>query len=143
VLRRGVKSRPLGATVTRSPRLAARVKACPACHAPREAPLCPRCGALWLAHEAEGPLRRLLGKGPLAQRQCPDCGGALKALDVPGEAHEGDLFWGLESPRPAGSALAEGCPRCGGVFVDEANLQRAGGVLSFRASLTRVARDAS
>jgi Zn-finger nucleic acid-binding protein len=119
------------------------VKTCPGCGAAREAQPCPRCGGLWLAHEAPGPLRRLISKGPLAPMQCADCGAAMKALDVPGEAHEGDLFWGLESPRPAGSALAEGCARCGGIWVDAANLQRAGGAPSFRAALARVSRDAS
>jgi Zn-finger nucleic acid-binding protein len=39
--------------------------------------------------------------------------------------------------------VAEGCARCGGVWVDAANLGRAGGVASFLGNLARVFRDAS
>jgi hypothetical protein len=67
----------------------------------------------------------------------------MKSLDVPGHQHEGDLFWGHESPRPAGTSVAEGCPRCGAIHVDEANLARAGGSAAFEESLARVMLGAS
>jgi len=92
-------------------------------------------GDAWLpASEVErlapgklGALRRLAGKGPLTHDACRDCRGAYKALDVPGVAHEGDLFWGHESPRPVGTSVAHACPRCGGVLVTGDDLARAGG----------------
>ena len=90
-----------------------------------------------------GPLRRLVGKGPLTHLNCADCRFALKSLDVPGPSHEGDLFWGLESARPAGTSVAEGCARCGGVVVAAAELARAGGPVAFRANLAAVMRGAS
>ena len=112
---------------------------------------CRACGGHWLTGEVVdalapgklGPLRRLAGKGPLTHLNCADCRGALKSLDVPGPSHEGDLFWGLESARPAGTSVAEGCPRCGGVFVAEAEMQRAGGPTAFQANLAAVMRGAS
>jgi hypothetical protein len=79
----------------------------------------------------------------LTHLNCADCGFALKSLDVPGHLHEGDLFWGLETARPPGTCVAEGCARCGGVWVDAANLARAGGVAPFLDSLARLFRDAS
>lgn len=123
----------------------ARVKQCPGCRAPFVADAdgrCASCGGLWLP-AALGHARRLAGKGPVAPFQCADCGAGLKALDVPGPIHEGDLFWGLESARPQGTCVAEGCPRCGGVWVDAANLERAGGALAFGANLRALVRDAS
>lgn len=87
--------------------------------------------------------RRLAGKGPLTHLNCADCRFALKSLDVPGPVHEGDLFWGLESPRPAGTCVADACARCGGVFVDAGNLARAGGLAAFGRNLAAVMRDAS
>lgn len=108
-------------------------------------------GDLWLSGaqvETLAPgrlaaLRRLIGKGPLTQHNCRDCGFALKSIDVVGHVHEGDLFWGHESPRPAGTSLANGCARCGGVLVDGADLARAGGKEAFERNLAWVARDAS
>ena len=88
-------------------------------------------------------LRRLVAKGPLTHLNCADCRFALKSLDVPGPSHEGDLFWGLESPRPGGTSVAEGCARCGGVFVAGSEMRRAGGPLAFGANLARVMREAS
>jgi Zn-finger nucleic acid-binding protein len=123
-----------------------RMRPCPGCRAAHHRDpegRCAHCGGAWLAGIGNGPLRRLVGKGPLTPLNCPDCGAALKSLDVPGAVHEGDLFWGLETTRPSGTCVAEGCPRCGGVWVDAGNLQRAGGLPSFRESLARVARDAS
>lgn len=112
---------------------------------------CRTCGGRWLDAAAVdavapgklGPLRRLAGKGPLTDRNCADCRFALKSLDVAGPTHEGDLFWGLESPRPSGTCVADACARCGGVFVAAEDLARAGGDEAFRASLERVMRQAS
>lgn len=129
-------------------------RACPHCRAPHLLPpggTCPRCGGAWLrASEVDAlapgrlaQLRRLVAKGPLTHLACADCGGPMKSLDVPGHAHEGDLFWGHESPRPAGTAVAEGCPRCGGVWVAAHELDRAGGERAFRENLARVMREAS
>lgn len=128
------------------------MRACPGCLKPLGPEgRCPACQGVWLAAarvEAAapgrlGPGRRLVGKGPLTPLNCPDCRFALKSLDVPGPIHEGDLFWGLETARPGGTCVAEGCARCGGVWVDAGNLQRAGGVPSFLDNLARVFRDAS
>lgn len=88
-------------------------------------------------------LRRLIGKGPLTHHNCNDCGFALKSLDIVGHVHEGDLFWGHESPRPSGTCVANGCGRCGGVMVDGANLARAGGRQAFERNLAEVASRAS
>lgn len=79
----------------------------------------------------------------MTNEPCAECGGALKTLDVAGHAHEGDLFWGLESARPAGTAVVAACPRCGGTWVDAANVARSGGAPALRANLARVMRDAS
>gem|GEM_PF-6075510 len=122
------------------------MRPCPGCRAEHHKDAsgrCARCGGAWLPGLADGPLRRLVGKGPLTSLNCPDCGGALKSLDVPGPVYEGDLFWGLETARPAGTCVAEGCPRCGGVWADAENLQRAGALPAFLASLERVRRGAS
>ena len=127
------------------------MRPCPSCRSPLAEDRCVACGGHWLGATSVdalapgrlGPLRRLVGKGPLTHLTCADCGFALKSLDVPGPQHEGDLFWGLESPRPAGTSVAEGCARCGGVFVDAGNLSRAGGPVAFGANLARVMRDAS
>lgn len=126
---------------------------CPACHelALDDEQRCERCGGRWfpaaalapLLHERVPQLRRLVGKGPLTSLNCADCRAALKSIDVPGPIFEGDLFWGLESARPSGTAVAEGCPRCGGVFVGALDLARAGGESALLANLARVARDAS
>jgi hypothetical protein len=121
------------------------MKPCPGCggvHHRDAQGRCAHCGGLWRP-AALGVARRLAGKGPMTPLACADCGGVLKALDVPGTTYEGDLFWGHESPRPSGTCVADGCPRCGGVWVDAANLQRAGGVPSFLDALARVVRDAS
>lgn len=88
-------------------------------------------------------LRRLAAKGPLTRHNCADCAGPLKALDVPGGAHEGDLFWGHESPRPRGSAVAHACPRCGGAGAGGEELMRAGGPGAFLDGLARVMNAAS
>lgn len=125
--------------------------ACPQCRAPLEAGACASCGGRWLAGAAVdllapgklAQLRRLVGKGPLTHHACADCGFALKALDVPGPIYEGDLFWGLESPRPAGTAVVDACGRCGGVFVDASNLERGGGLDAVARNLGAVMRHAS
>ena len=112
---------------------------------------CRACGGAWLPArvvDALAPgrvaqLRRLAGKGPLTPHNCADCRFALKALDVSGPVHEGDLFWGLESPRPAGSCVADACARCGGVFVGAADLERAGGREAFERALRCVMLGAS
>ena len=128
------------------------MRACPACRAAlAEEGRCASCGGAWFpAARVEaaapgrlGPGRRLVGKGPLTHLNCADCRFALKSLDVPGPIYEGDLFWGLETARPGGTCVAEGCARCGGVWVDAANLARAGGAASFLDNLARVFRDAS
>lgn len=129
------------------------MRACPACHTVplAEEDRCSRCAGRWLrAKDLDAlvagrlaPLRRLVGKGPLTSLNCADCRMALKSIDVPGPIHEGDLFWGLETPRPGGTSVAEGCARCGGVFVTASDLARAGGESAFLANLARVARDAS
>lgn len=130
------------------------MRPCPHCHAPHALGAdhaCPRCGGRWFGAAALAPaldgrlaqLRRLVGKGPLTSLNCADCRMALKSLDVPGPIHEGDLFWGLETARPGGTCVAEGCARCGGVFVDAANLARAGGERAFLGNLARVAAGAS
>jgi hypothetical protein len=106
---------------------------------------------LWLGHEEVerlvpgklGALRRLAAKGPLTHHSCRACGGPMKSLDVPGHQHEGDLFWGHESPRPTGSCVADACPRCGAVGVDAGNLERAGGRAAFEETLARVMLGAS
>lgn len=84
--------------------------------------------------------RRTAGRGPLTHLNCPDCRFALKSFDVPGPVYEGDLFWGLETARPAGTCVAEGCARCGGVWVDAGNLRRAGHAEGFLASLGALLR---
>lgn len=112
---------------------------------------CRACGGRWIpgaSVDALAPgrlaqLRRLAGKGPLTSLNCADCRFALKSLDVAGPVHEGDLFWGLESPRPAGSCVADVCARCGGVFVGPADLERAGGMDAFRRALRAVMLGAS
>lgn len=126
---------------------------CPACHAPTldAEGRCARCAGRWFAARDLDPLvggrlaqlRRLVGKGPLTSLNCADCRMALKSIDVPGPVHEGDLFWGLETARPGGTCVADGCARCGGVFVGALDLARAGGERAFVANLVRVARDAS
>lgn len=91
-----------------------------------------------------GALRRLAAKGPLTGDACRDCRGALKALDVPGPVLEADLFWGHESPRPAGTCVAHACPRCGGVLVPAEELARVpGGLAAFEKNLARVMIEAS
>jgi len=145
---RGVKSPKRRRT------LGSGVRPCPGCrgaHHKDAQGRCAHCGGLWLPASrvealAPGQLaaaRRLAGKGPVAPLQCPDCLGALKALDVPGPIHEGDLFWGLETARPQGTAVADACPRCGGVWVDAENLGRAGDARAFLANLAAVLRGAS
>lgn len=129
------------------------MRACPACHAPTldAEGRCARCGGRWLpardldalVHGRLPQLRRLVGKGPLTSLNCADCRMALKSIDVPGPLYEGDLFWGLETARPSGTSVAEGCARCGGVFVTAHDLARAGGESAFLENLARVARDAS
>lgn len=124
--------------------------ACPGCNTDTldESGRCARCQGRWFSAEALAPLldgklpqlRRLVGKGPLTSFNCADCRAALKSIDVPGPIHEGDLFWGLESARPTGTAVAEGCPRCGGIHVGAADLARAGGERAFLANLAGVAR---
>lgn len=119
---------------------------CPACHAPHVLAAdgaCPRCRGLWtgagrlegLAAGLPALARRTAGRGPLTSLNCPDCRFALKSFDVPGPVYEGDLFWGLETARPSGTCVAEGCARCGGVWVDAGNLGRAGGAAGFLANL--------
>jgi Zn-finger nucleic acid-binding protein len=124
---------------------------CPQCLAPHAldaAGACARCGGLWLPAsvvEAALPparlplLRRHVARGPPTKLQCPRCRAALKAFDVPGFQHEGDLFWGLESPRAATHATAEGCAACGGVWVEAADLARAGGRRAVLDGLARLA----
>lgn len=124
---------------------------CPQCRTLLDGGVCASCGGRWLpATAVDGlvpgklpQLRRLVGKGPLTRHACADCGFALKALDVPGPTYEGDLFWGLESPRPAGTAVVDACGRCGGVFVDAANLERGGGLDAVARNLAAVMRQAS
>lgn len=84
--------------------------------------------------------KRMAARGPLTSLNCPDCRFALKSFDVPGPQHEGDLFWGLETARPAGTAVAEGCARCGGIWIGGADLARAGGVAAFLANLALATR---
>lgn len=129
------------------------VRACPSCHEPtlRDDARCGACGGRWFAaagleplvHGRLAQLRRLVGKGPATPMRCADCRMGLKSIDVHGPVHEGDLFWGLETARPAGTCVAEACPRCGGVFVRAAELARAGGESAFVASLARAALGAS
>ncbi|MHB8605130.1 MAG: hypothetical protein ACYDCK_07705 [Thermoplasmatota archaeon] len=82
---------------------------------------------------------RLASRGPLTTLRCADCGGPLTGLDVGAHAHEGDLFWGHESPRPAGAAVVAACGRCGGAWADAEELGRAGSREALRAMLARVA----
>lgn len=121
-----------------------RARPCPGCETPLpEAGACARCGGLWLpaprvaAVADAGALRRLAGRGPLTSLNCPDCRSALKSFDVPGPLHEGDLFWGLEAARPVGTAVADGCPRCGGLWAAAGDLSRAGGAAAFVENLRR------
>lgn len=123
---------------------------CPHCHAPHVLDglgECARCRGSWIRGEAIDALargrlpflRRFIARGPPTPRNCPSCRTALKAFDVPGFQHEGDLFWGHETPRPIGTCVAEGCSTCGGAWLDEENLARGGGLHPVKSSLGRLA----
>lgn len=108
---------------------------------------CARCRGEWVSGailEAAAPgrgavLRRHVARGPPTPQTCPWCRGALKAFDVPGVQHEGDLFWGKESPRPDGTCVVEGCQACGGAWVEADQLARAGGRRAVVDNLARLA----
>lgn len=125
------------------------LRACPAC-GKEELTVhgdCHGCRGEWVSGpviEAAAPgrlalLRRHVARGPPTHLNCPWCRGALKAFDVPGLQHEGDLFWGDETPRAKTHCVGEGCPACGGVWMDAVELSRGGGRRSVVESLARLA----
>ena len=108
---------------------------------------CPNCRGEWLGAphlDAAAPgrlplLRKHVSRGPPTPLSCPWCRAALKAFDIPGAQHEGDLFWGEESPRASTHCVGEGCPSCGGVWLDAVELSRGGGRPSVMDNLARLA----
>ena len=108
---------------------------------------CTRCRGEWIsaAHtEAKAPgrmglLRKHVSRGPPTERSCSACRTALKAFDIPGHQYEGDLFWGKEMARTETHCIGEGCPSCGGVWVEADQLARGGGRTSVGENLGRLA----
>lgn len=108
---------------------------------------CERCRGEWIAPaytEAAAPgrmpfLRRHVGRGPPTERNCPVDRAALKAFDVPGPFYEGDLFHGMETPRAQTHCVGEGCPQCGGVWMESDQLARAGGRKAVAENVARLA----
>ena len=96
---------------------------------------CARCRGEWIAgahveakaHGRLPVLRRFVARGPPTEKSCPWDHAALKAFDVPGYQYEGDLFWGKEQARAAGTCVAEGCSACGGAWIEADQLARGGG----------------
>lgn len=113
------------------------LRACPSCHGDHLLDVtgnCPRCRGEWIsgphieasAHGRLPYLKRFAARGPPTEKSCPWCRSALKAFDVPGHQHEGDLFWGKEHARAPGTFIAEGCASCGGAWIEADQLARAG-----------------
>lgn len=125
------------------------LRPCPSCHKADLAVTgdCPNCRGIWISGphvEAAAPgrlalLRRFVARGPPTPQSCPWCRVALKAFDVPGHQHEGDLFYGAESPRAPGTCVGEGCSACGGVWMDAVELSRGGGRAAVLDHLARLA----
>lgn len=124
--------------------------ACPSCRGDQTLDVtgnCERCRGEWLsaAHvEAAAPgriafLRKHISRGPPTPQNCPSCRGALKAFDIPGFQHEGDLFWGKEQPRADTHSVGEGCAACGGVWMEADQLFRAGARRDALANVARLA----
>lgn len=127
------------------------LRPCPSCH--RDQDLldvgghCARCRGEWiagphieaLAHGRLKLLQKHLSRGPPTERNCPWDKTALKAFDVPGYQYDGDLFWGKEQARAAGTCVAEGCSACGGAWLEADQLARGGGRKNVLDGLARLA----
>lgn len=108
---------------------------------------CERCRGDWIsgAHIealARGRLpflKRFAARGPPTEKTCPWDHAALKAFDVPGYQYEGDLLWGKEQARAAGTCVAEGCSACGGAWIESDQLARGGGRKPVLEGLARLA----
>lgn len=126
------------------------LQACPSCRGEHMLDVtgsCPRCRGEWVsgAHIealAQGRLaflKRFAARGPPTEKDCPWDRTALKAFDVPGFQYEGDLFWGKEQARAAGTCIAEGCSACGSAWIEADQLSRGGGRKAVLDGLARLA----
>jgi Zn-finger nucleic acid-binding protein len=108
---------------------------------------CARCRGTWLsgpqiegkAHGRLAYVKKNTSRGPPTPQNCPWCRAALKAFDIPGLQHEGDLFYGKETPRAETHCIGEGCSSCGGVWMDAVELSRGGGRIAVLDNLARLA----